>query len=89
MSARKGLPVDIISPCCAATRRESTDIFVRFLIQQGLGPLGKLTGREFAAHVAGGILATELTDVSLEEVVALDEPSPTDEELRRQMRSEP
>lgn len=72
------LPGDMLSPCCAATRLASTDIFVRFLLRQGLGPLGKLTGREFAAHVAGGILATEVTSVSLEEVAALDEASPVE-----------
>lgn len=62
--------------CCAATRRESTDIFVRFLIRQGLGPLGKLSGRRFAACLAGSIIATELTSVSVEEVAALDEDEP-------------
>lgn len=70
------LPAHLRNACCAETRREarreSTDNHVRFLIRQGLGPLGKLTGREFAAHVAGGILATEPTSVSVEEVAVLD-----------------
>lgn len=59
--------------CCAATKRASTDDFVRFLIKQGLGPFGKLTGRSFAEMVAGCILATEPTSVTVEEVAALDE----------------
>lgn len=67
------LPGDMLSPCCSSTRRESTDIFVRFLVRQGLGPLGKLTGREFASHLAGGILATEVTSVTVDEVAVLDE----------------
>ena len=67
---------DVLKDFRAATRREAASDFVRLLIRQGLGPLGRLSGRAFAAHVAGGILATEPTSVSLEEVAALDEPSP-------------
>lgn len=59
--------------CCAATKRAATDDFVRFLIKQGLGPFGKLTGRSFAEMITGCILATELTSVTVEEVAALDE----------------
>lgn len=57
--------------CCAEARRAATDGLVRLLIRQALGPFGKLTGREFAAVVASGILATEPSGVSVEEVAAL------------------